>query len=384
MRNLTFYNAVTAIYQLWDWGWTYKSISITNCSIGLDMSDGGHDAQTVGSVTLIDSSITDTPIGILTAHDASSQPPASGSLIIENVQLKNVPIAIQGPGSTTVLPGSAGALTITAWGQGHSYTPTGPTNFEGPIAPFPRPDTLLSGGKFYERSKPQYANIPVSQFLSVRDFGAKGDGVTDDSAALNTILTTASNAKKIVFFDAGIYLVKSTINVPAGSKIVGEAYPLIMGSGAFFSDMSNPQPVVRVGQGGQQGNAVEWSDMIVATQGATTGAVLIEWNLNSPDNTPSGMWDVHTRIGGFTGSNLQVAQCPKTPSQNITNTAGVNANCIAAFMAMHLTSSTSSLYLENVWLWTADHDMDDPGLTQITIYAGRGLFIESSYGKIWL
>lgn len=28
VRNLTINNAVTAIYQLWDWGWTYKSISV--------------------------------------------------------------------------------------------------------------------------------------------------------------------------------------------------------------------------------------------------------------------------------------------------------------------------------------------------------------------
>lgn len=24
VRNLTFYNAVTAIDQIWDWGWTYQ------------------------------------------------------------------------------------------------------------------------------------------------------------------------------------------------------------------------------------------------------------------------------------------------------------------------------------------------------------------------
>ncbi|KAI1468236.1 pectate lyase superfamily protein-domain-containing protein [Daldinia caldariorum] len=28
VRNLTFSDAVTASYQLWDWGWTYKSISV--------------------------------------------------------------------------------------------------------------------------------------------------------------------------------------------------------------------------------------------------------------------------------------------------------------------------------------------------------------------
>jgi glucan 1,3-beta-glucosidase len=32
MRNLTFNNAVNAINQAWDWGWTYKDISINNCT----------------------------------------------------------------------------------------------------------------------------------------------------------------------------------------------------------------------------------------------------------------------------------------------------------------------------------------------------------------
>lgn len=53
--------------------------------------------------------------------------------------------------------------------------------------------------------------------------------------------------------------------------------------------------------------------MIVSTQSAQAGATLIEWNLASR-GTPSGMWDVHTRIGGFSGSNLQVVQCPTTPA----------------------------------------------------------------------
>lgn len=34
MRNLTFSNAVIAINQLWDWGWTYKGLNINNCQIG--------------------------------------------------------------------------------------------------------------------------------------------------------------------------------------------------------------------------------------------------------------------------------------------------------------------------------------------------------------
>ena len=458
MRNLTFYNSVTAINQLWDWGWTYETISINNCSVGLNMSTGGPTGQTVGSITFFDSSITDTPIGIITAHSPSqASTMTNGSLILENVVLNNVPVAVQGPGNTTALAGTAGALTISAWGQGHSYTPNGPVIFEGPISPNPRPASLLAGGRYYQRSKPQYETVPVSQFLSARSVGARGDGVTDDTAALQSAISTASTSNKILFVDAGTYKVTSTLNVPGNSRMVGESYSVIMGSGAYFSNMNSPQPIVRIGQPGEVGY-VEWSDMIVSTQGATAGAVLIEWNLSSSggrpgspssawtgpssttwagpaphtwpasapstypvssfhswsglssaystgvpsgrpsastsrsgtapfsdgsDGQPSGMWDVHARVGGFAGSNLQLQHCPATPNITIPP-APINSACIAAFMTMHITSSASNLYLENVWLWTADHDVEDANLTQITVYNGRGLYVEPTTGPIWL
>ena len=381
MRNLSFYNAVTAIDQIYDWGWTYKSVTIENCSVGLNMTSGGPSAQNVGSVTFIDSSISNTPVGFNTSHDATSSPPTAGSLILENVRLSNVPIAVQGPGNTTALAGTLNSMTIAAWGEGHEYTPTGPTTFEGPITPFSRPASLVVAGAYYERSKPQYSTTPVSQFLSTRSAGAKGDGVTDDTGALQRVILAAALTNKIVFFDAGTYKVTSTLFIPQNSKLVGESYSVIMSSGPYFANMKTPQPVVRVGLPGEVGS-VEWSDMIVSTQGAQAGAILIEWNLAS-FGVPSGMFDVHARIGGFAGSDLQLAQCPTTPTI-MTPPAPVDTSCIAAYMTMHITKTAAGLYLENVWLWTADHDLEDPTSTQITIYTGRGLYIESGIGTIWL
>lgn len=377
-RNLTFTNVVTAISQLWDWGWTYSGIVINNCSVGLDISGGGSAAQSVGSVTFIDSVISNTPVAILSAHNASSLPPTAGSVILENVRLNNVSIAVKGPGSSIVLRGTNGTRIISGWGQGHSYTPRGPRNFEGPISPSFRPSSLLKGTSFYTRSKPQYEKVPLSKFCSVRSEGAVGDGNNDDTKALQSIILHAAQQNKIVFFDAGTYKVTSTIYIPPNSKIVGETYPTIMGSGQFFSDMENPQPVIRVGLPSDSGS-IEWSDMIISTQGATAGAVLIEWNLASPSTSPSGMWDVHARVGGFAGSDLQVAQCVATPESG-----GINPDCIAAFMTMHVTPTATGLYMENVWLWVADHDLEDPLSTQITIYNGRGLYVESEAGTIWL
>lgn len=383
MRNLTFFNANTAIHQLFDWGWTYKGVSINNCSIGIDMTSLNNGVQSVGSVILIDSDISNTPIGIAVSRDATSTPVTGGTLILENVRLNNVPVAVQAPGKTTVLVGSTGTKTIAAWAEGHVYLPSGPTVFQGEFTPNSRPSSLTAGTDYYERSKPQYENVRVSEFISVRSAGAKGDGVTDDSDALIAVISEAALTGKIVFFDAGYYRVTKTIYIPSGSRVTGEAYPVIMSSGAFFNDMSKPQPVVKVGKPGEKGT-VEWSDMLVSTQGAQAGAILIQWNLDSSATTPAGMWDVHSRIGGFAGSQLQVSQCPKTPDVHITSASQVPSQCIAAFLDMHITESAAGIYMENVWLWVADHDADDAGLTQISVYAGRGLLIESAKGGNWL
>lgn len=374
MRNLVFNGCTTAISQFWDWGWVYQGISINNCQKGIDISAGGPTAQSVGSMIILDSSFTNTPVAVLDAYTSTSSPPTAGSLILENVSINNVGVVVSSQGNT-VLGGSGGQSTIAAWGQGHKYVPNGPQQFQGSIAPVSRPSILAPGGKYYTRSKPQYNSLPVSSFVSARAGGAAGDGNTDDTAALQRVINSATAAGNVVFVDAGTYMLTSTLTIPPGAKIVGEGYSVFMSTGSFFNDPGNPQPVVRVGAACATGR-VEWSDMLVSTRGQQRGAILIEWNLASDPANPSGIWDVHTRIGGTVGSNLQYAQCPSS--------SGVNQNCVAAYMSMHITKSAGGLYMENVWLWTADHDVDDQGLKQVSVYNGRGLLIESAVGGIWL
>lgn len=168
MRNLTFNNAVTAIEQGFDWSWTYKGININNCQIGINMtSNDWNGVQNVGAVVLIDSDITNTPVGVLTIHTLNgNQPSTGGSLILENVRVKNVQTIVQGTsargvGSTTLLAGTAGSTTVAAWGQGHSYSATGPVNFQGPFTPTARVPSLLFGTNYYAKSKPQYEKLPA-------------------------------------------------------------------------------------------------------------------------------------------------------------------------------------------------------------------------------
>ncbi|KAL2836422.1 pectate lyase superfamily protein-domain-containing protein [Aspergillus pseudoustus] len=382
MRNLTFNGAKTAISHFWNWGWTYQDININDCDVGIDISTGGSDEQSVGSITLFDSSFANTPVAIKSAQSESSTPHTAGSIILENVSIDNVATVVEGPAGT-VLAGSTGSSVIAGWGQGNQYIPDGPTRFAGDITPVSRAAGLLaSDGKYYQRSKPQYELLPVSAFASVRDGGATGDATTDDTEALQAVIDTAAAAGQVVFIDAGVYKVTSTLHIPAGSKIVGEAFAVILSSGEFFNNQNEPKPVIQVGQAGSEGH-VELSDFIISTQGPQAGATLIEWNLASTSD-PSGMWEVHARVGGFAGSHQTSNECAKTPDTVVTE---ADENCIVAYMLMHITPSSSNLYMENIWLWVSDHDIDvqteaDGG--QITLYSGRGLNIESTKGNIWL
>jgi len=58
-------------------------------------------------------------------------------------------------------------------------------------------------------------NEKLAETVSVMDFGAIGDGTTDDTTAINNALAASSN----VIVPVGAYLISSTINVPAHTKL---------------------------------------------------------------------------------------------------------------------------------------------------------------------
>ena len=130
-------------------------------------------------------------------------------------------------------------------------------------------------------------------------------------------------------------------------------------------------------QSGDKGS-FEMSDCIITTKGPGPGAILMEWNIAESEQGSAGLWDVHFRVGGFTGTELQNTNCKKNP--NATHDA--NPECIGSFMQLHITKQASG-YFENVWLWTADHELDIAPYDQIDIYNGRGMLVESQ-GPVWL
>jgi len=322
----------------------YKNLDISSCTTAFSMDniDQGKNTLQVGSAVIIDSKISNCPTFVSMSWTRDTKPTGAQQLILENVALTNVPVAIKGPGGATVLAG--GTTTIQAWGQGTKYTPDGVQGgqkFQGAITPVNRPASLLDGTAYYAKSKPQYETLGVDSFISARTAGARGDGNTDDTTALQNAINSAASQNKILYLDQGVYKVTNTIRIPPSARIVGETYPVIMASGGTWGNINNAVPVIKIGNAGESGH-IELSDFLIATQGATPGAKVIEWNMKT--DRGSGLWDVHTRIGGAKGTNQQVAQCP-----TMTN----KPECYAAHTNVHITKSATGVYMENNWFWVS-------------------------------
>ncbi|KAI1121568.1 glycoside hydrolase family 55 protein [Nemania abortiva] len=374
-RNLTFNNCNTAIHMIWDWVWLMQGVTINGGQVGINMTSDSYDSIKVGSVLLLDSKISNVPVGISTLYKPNQQG-TNNTLILDNVDMsEGVPVAIQSAKDGTSL--LEGNKMIDGWVQGRDYTSGKGQAVQKARGKITKPDVLLAGdGKVFTRTKPQYENIAANRFISVKSTGAAGDAKTDDTAAIQKAFDSAKDGD-VVYFDHGAYVISDTVNVPKNIKITGEMWPLLMATGDKFADPGKPVAVFEVGKPGDVGN-VEMSDLVIETKGPLPGAILMQWNLAGSENGAAGMWDVHFRVGGTAGTELQSDVCSKNPNV----TTSVDDKCKGTFLMLHLTP-TASAYIENCWFWTADHELDLDDHNQINIYNGRGVLIESQK-PVWL
>ncbi|KAH7333308.1 exo-1,3-beta-D-glucanase [Rhexocercosporidium sp. MPI-PUGE-AT-0058] len=363
-RNFVFLNCKTAIDMLWDWGWTWKSLAIYGSDVGIKMS-GDYKG---GSILVLDSEIHGTKVGV------------SFSIVLDNLLLSSVDTLVDDQLSGIKEVGGTRKVESFTLGRVYdSQNPNGKFQSGGTLSSLrPKTASLTEGDNLYvERSKPQYGSYSPDDFINAR-ISIVGDGYSDDTFGFNLILSLAAAANRPLYIPMGSYLVTDTINasiVPVGSRLVGQCWSQIVAQGANFADPLNPRVMVRVGQEGDTG-VMEIQDLLFTTKGPTAGVILMEWNVAQEMPGSAAMWDSHFRIGGAKGTNLQAGDCPKL-------SGAVNKKCIAGTMLLHLTP-TSSAYLENIWGWVADHDIDsNVAQTQIDIYVARGILIESQ-GPTWL
>jgi len=162
--------------------------------VGFDITSGATSTseQTTGAEAIIDASVVNTPVFIRNSQPSNGR--LAGSLVINNAKLTNVPTAVGVADGTVILAG--GTTTIQSWGQGNIFSSTsGSGKFvQSDIVNANKPSVLLDGnGKIFGKTHPQYAAYAVDQFVSVKDNGARGDGLTDDTAALEAIFNEVNS-----------------------------------------------------------------------------------------------------------------------------------------------------------------------------------------------
>lgn len=67
-----------------------------------------------------------------------------------------------------------------------------------------------------------YQTVPT--MINVKDFGAKGDGISDDTLSIQTALNTGTKKKLTIYFPAGTYIVNpnATLTLKSNTSITGD------------------------------------------------------------------------------------------------------------------------------------------------------------------
>ncbi|MBD1847823.1 glycoside hydrolase family 55 protein [Cyanobacteria bacterium FACHB-63] len=126
-------------------------------------------------------------------------------------------------------------------------------------------------------------------------YGAKGDGITDDTAAIQAALNAYPNGKRIVYLPNGTYLVSDTLTWPAGTPGTGNDYKntILQGqsergtiiqlknSATGFTNAASPKAVIFTGPAPAQrfGNSIR--NLTVNTGTHNPGAIGIQFNASN-------------------------------------------------------------------------------------------------------
>lgn len=140
----------------------------------------------------------------------------SQSWVLINPALPAYGTALLANGTTQFLTSPAGTSPFTSWTIAYSTTNTGVSTIS------PTVSTLPSG-----------ADLSGVGIFNVKHYNATGNGVTDDTVAIQAALNAAGIVGGRVLFPPGTYIISAPLNVPAFVVIMG------CGRGATIIRISN-------------------------------------------------------------------------------------------------------------------------------------------------
>jgi len=197
--------------------------------------------------------------------------------------------------------------------------------------------------------------------INVKDFGAAGDGVTDDTTAFQSAIAQSTLEKKPVFVPFGTYKITQTLNL-TNQSMIGEM------SAAWGSDDVN-MPVIKPTNPANSG--------IRLNKGGAISGLAFDYDQNEASSTPTQyaptilLAGVGTRISNVKITHAWIAiDCVDSPNANTGRTAIENVFISkVAKVGIDLDYGWDVTTLHNVEVWTPS-----------TIY--NGYFLNNGTGII--
>jgi pectate lyase-like protein len=165
-----------------------------------------------------------------------------------------------------------------------------------------------------------HRDAPAS-VVRVEWFGAKGDGTTDDAAAINNAVAALPAAGGMVLFEARAYKVGSTITLGNGSTAAGSTRAGVVLSGTGGTYAPDMQPYTSA-----TGTRLVWSGgaaEMIHLAGAVHGCGVKNMLLDGSSAATVGIRLVSASFGDF--ENISVRNCTSCISATV-NTSGLSNN----------------------------------------------------------
>jgi hypothetical protein len=244
--------------------------------------DGQRDAairEHEAGLTLANTEIRNTPVGIeidrgygdwLWGHDVRFENVSRAALVISNennvytqvgferVSARNVPVFARFRDSGKQLEGKGRNYQVAEFNHGLKLPGLGqPGQFDTSYR-----TTALPANS--DAARVLRALPPTADWASVRSFGAKGDGVTDDTAAIQK----AIDSRRVVYLPLGFYAVNDTIRLKPDTVLIA-LHPgltrLVLPNGSpLYQGTDTPKALLESARGG---------DAVVTGLGLATGEV---------------------------------------------------------------------------------------------------------------
>lgn len=170
----------------------------------------------------------------------------------------------------------------------------------------------------------------LDSYAIVTDFGATGDGVTDDTAAINRALyqlycrQANTQVRRSLFFPAGTYLVTDTILVPPFAKLYGEGAD----SSIIYFEVNDWVPLTAYAEGvlvryNVTGSYYRALSNVPAEDPASPGSSIAPtdttyWQLNQSSTTPGNLPEYVVRTAdSLQQTGVDIGTNGATPPQNV-------------------------------------------------------------------